>query len=66
MNKPGGAYVRKGLMASSVVTDMRFLSRVRPRMHCQCTPLDEGFVAVLDGAVVRSLLGMYPIVPAQV
>lgn len=60
------AYVGKGLVASSVLTNVRFLSSMRPRMHGQCTPLDKTFTAIFDGAMVRSLVGVYPKMPAQV
>ena len=49
-----------------MITDMRFFSGMCPGMHSQRTALDEAFIAVLDGAMIRSLIGMYSIVSTEI
>ena len=37
-----------------------------PRMHGQRTALNEAFIAVLNGTMIGSLIGMYSIVSAEI
>ena len=37
-----------------------------PRMHRQCTPLDKTLATVFHRAFIWSLVGVYPVVSAQV
>jgi hypothetical protein len=60
------SYIGKGFATAFVVADMRLLSRVRSGMYRQCAPLDEALMTVLVGTLVRSLVGMYTIVPAKI
>lgn len=53
-------------MAALMVTDMRFFSGMCPGMNSQRTALDEALVAVLDGAMIRSLIGMYSIMSTKI
>lgn len=39
---------------------------MRPNMNRQGAALDEALVAALDGAVIRSFIGMYPLMPGKV
>lgn len=45
---------------------MRFLAGVRSRMDCQGTPLDEALVAILDRAMVGSLIGVDAIMATEI
>lgn len=53
-------------MAALMVTDMRFFSGMCPGMNSQRTALDEALIAVLDGAMIRSLIGMYSIMSTEI
>lgn len=53
-------------MAPFMVANMRFLSRMCSGMHSQRTSLDETLMAVSEVTLVRSLVGMYSVVPAEV
>jgi hypothetical protein len=53
-------------VAAFVITDMRLLASVCPRVYRQRTALNETLVAVLDGTVIRPLIGMYPVVSAKI
>lgn len=61
-----GSYIGKGLVAPFMVANMRFLSRMCSGMHSQRTSLDETLMAVSEVTLVRSLVGMYSVVPAEV
>lgn len=37
-----------------------------PRMHSQRTALNEALIAVLNGTVIGSLIGMYSIMSAEI
>lgn len=45
---------------------MRLLTGVGPRMHGQGASLDEALVAILDGAMIRALIGMYTIMATEI
>lgn len=64
---PGGlarrTYIGECLVATFVVTHMGFFARVCSRMDGQGAALDKTLVAVLDRAVVGSLIGVYSVVP---
>jgi hypothetical protein len=49
-----------------MITDMRLLASVCPRVYSQRAALNETFVAVLDGTMIRSLIGMDPVVSAEI
>jgi len=49
-----------------MVTNMRLLAGVGPGVDGQSAPLNEALVAILDRAMVRSLVGMYPIMATEV
>lgn len=49
-----------------MVTDMRLLTGVGPRVHGQRAALDETLVAVLDGAMVGSLVGVDAIMATEI
>ena len=53
-------------MTAILITDMRFFSGMCPRMHGQRTALNEAFIAVLNGTVIGSLIGMYSIMSAEI
>lgn len=53
-------------MAAILITDMRFFPGMCARMHGQRTALNEAFIAVLDGTVIGSLIGVYSIMPAEI
>ena len=42
------------------------LTRVRPDVDCEGTPLDEALSAPRRGALVRPLVGVYAVVPLQI
>jgi hypothetical protein len=45
---------------------MGFLAGVGPGVDSQSAALDEGLVAILHCAMVGSLIGVYPIMAAEV
>lgn len=45
---------------------MRLLPSVSPRMYGQGATLDEAFVAILDGTMIRAFIGMYTIMATKV
>lgn len=49
-----------------MVTNMGLLPGMCSRVDRQSTSLDEALVAVLDHAMVRPFIGMYPVMPAEV
>lgn len=49
-----------------MVASMRLFPGMRARMDRQGTALDKALVAVCEGAIIGSLVGMYPIMPAEV
>lgn len=53
-------------MATLMVACVGFLAGVRSQMYSQGAPLDEAFVAVLEHASIRSFVGVYPMVSAEV
>lgn len=59
-------HVRKGLVAAFVVAHMRLLAGVGARVDGKGAALDEAFVAVGHGAVVRALVGMDAIMATQI
>lgn len=60
------AYVGEGFQTALMVTDMRLLTGVGPRVHGQRAALDETLVAVLDGAMVGSLVGVDAIMATEI
>lgn len=61
-----GTYIRKRLLAVHKITHMRFLPRMRARMHRQRRPLDKALSAVWEAASIRPFIGVYPKVSAQI
>lgn len=53
-------------MAALMITDMRLFSGMCPGMNSQRTALDEALIAVLDGAMIRSFIGMYSIMSTEI
>ena len=53
-------------MATLMVTDMRLLAGMCPRMDRQRTTLDKALIAVLDGTMVGALIRMYAIMSAEI
>ena len=53
-------------MATLMVTNMRLLIGVRARMYRQSAALDETLIAILDGTVIRSLIGMDTIMATEI
>lgn len=53
-------------MAAVMIANMRLLPGVRPRVNRQGTALNEALIAVLHGAMVGPLVGMYPIMSAEI
>jgi hypothetical protein len=49
-----------------MVTNMRLFAGVSPRMHCQGAALDEALIAILDSAVIGSLIGVDAIVATEI
>lgn len=49
-----------------MVANMRLLAGVGPGVDGQSAPLNEALVAILDRAMVGSLVGMYPIMATEV
>lgn len=49
-----------------MVTDVGLLARVSPRMDGQGTALNEALVAVCNGALIRSLIGVNAIMATEV
>lgn len=49
-----------------MVTDMRLFASVSPRMNGQGAALDEALVAILDGAMIWSLIGVDAIMAAEI
>lgn len=58
--------IGEGLVTTLMVADMGLFAGVCPRMHGQGAPLDEALVAVLEHAVIRTFVGVYSIVSAEV
>jgi hypothetical protein len=59
-------YIGEGFVTTLMVADMGLFAGVCPRVHGQGTPLDEALVAVLEHAVIRTFVGVYSIVSAEV
>lgn len=53
-------------MTAILITDMRLFPGMCPRMHGQRTALNEALIAVLNGTVIGSLIGMYSIMSAEI
>lgn len=58
--------VGEALVASVILTPVRFLARVSPDVDRQRAPLDEALVTSRLCASVRPLVGVYPKMPLQV
>lgn len=61
-----GTHIGKCLMATLMITDMRFFSGMCAGMNSQRAALNEALIAVLDGAMIGSLIGMYSIMPTEI
>lgn len=57
-------YIRKRFLAAIMVADMRLLASMGARVNSQGATLDETLVAILHRAMIRPLIGMYPVVAA--
>lgn len=53
-------------MAAFMITDVRLFASVCSRVYSQRAALNKTFVAVLDGTMIRSLIGMYPVGSAEI
>lgn len=49
-----------------MVTDMRLLASVGPRVYGQGTALNKALVAVLYGAMIRPLIGVNAIMATEI
>jgi hypothetical protein len=49
-----------------MIADVGLLAGVHPRMYGQGAPLNEAFVAILEHASVRSFVGVYSVMSAEI
>lgn len=66
MIRLGKAYIGECFATVFLIANMRLFPGMRPNMNRQGAALDEALVAALDGAVIRSFIGMYPLMPGKV
>lgn len=59
-------YIREALSAANDLALVRLLSRVRPNVDSQSTPLNKSLAAVLPVALERPLIGVNSVVTLQV
>jgi hypothetical protein len=60
------SYIGKCFVTLCIVANMRLFSRMSPDVYSQRTSLNETFLAVFVSTLVRSLVGVYPVVSAEV
>jgi hypothetical protein len=59
-------YIGEGFVAAFMVAHVRLLACMSSGVDCQSTALDKALVAVRYRAVVRTFIGMDPIVSTQI
>jgi hypothetical protein len=59
-------YIGEPFAASHVLALMGFLAGVSADVDCESTPLNEALAAACSGALVRSFIGVYPVMSLQI
>ena len=59
-------YIWKGFLTPFMIAYMGFFTGMRSRVNSQRTSLNETFVAILYITVVRTFVGVYPVVPTEI